>query len=253
MLRHRIAHVALEPVARMRGAQAAHQAVARDLGNDRGRGDREHQRVAADHRAALAIDIDAVDAVDEHEPGQYGKRLDGARQRPERRAADIVGLDARRRRDRDRDLGGRADFLVKDRARLGVQLLGIVQAPGDAPGIENDRRGNHRTGQRPPARLVAARDRENALLHRVTLAIEGGADDLVTQRKACGGGATHGGDPARIAARVQFARCAAVKVGDREPGGRPAVLLGRTHAGSRFSLRILWQKLGHALLELRPS
>ena len=67
MLRHAVAHVALEAVAGMRERQPHHQPVARDLGDDRGRRDRRHQRVAGDHRLAVAAAVDAVAAVDEHE------------------------------------------------------------------------------------------------------------------------------------------------------------------------------------------
>ena len=54
VLGHAVAHVALEAVARMGGADLHHQAVARHLGDDRGGRDREHQRVAAHHRLAVA-------------------------------------------------------------------------------------------------------------------------------------------------------------------------------------------------------
>ena len=65
MLGHAVAHVALEAVAGMRQAEPRHQPVARHLGDDRGRRDRGHERVAADHRLAVAAGIDAVAAVDE--------------------------------------------------------------------------------------------------------------------------------------------------------------------------------------------
>ncbi len=42
----------------------------------------------------------------------------------------------------------------------------------DALGIENDRRGDHRAGERSPARLVAAGDREDAFVERAPLAPE---------------------------------------------------------------------------------
>jgi len=54
VLGHRIAHVALETVAGMRGTDASHQPVARHLGDDGCCRDREHQRIAADHRNAIA-------------------------------------------------------------------------------------------------------------------------------------------------------------------------------------------------------
>ena len=104
MLRHAIAHMALEAVARMRGADLRHQAVARHLGDDRGRGDRRDQRVAADHRLAIAGHVDAIAAVDEDEMRADRKRGDRARQRPERGLQDIVAVDARGRAEGDGDL-----------------------------------------------------------------------------------------------------------------------------------------------------
>src|SRR5262245_28512141 len=100
-----VAHVTLEAIARMSGAEPGHEAIAHDLGDD-GRGrDRQHQRVAVDDRLAVATGIDLVDAVDEHEFGPDRQGAHRARQRPERRSADIVTVDPRRRTERHRHLG----------------------------------------------------------------------------------------------------------------------------------------------------
>src|SRR5437762_3123456 len=64
MFRHAIAHMPFEAIARMRGAEAGHQPVAGDLGDDRGGSDRDNEPVAADHRLAIAAGIDAVAAID---------------------------------------------------------------------------------------------------------------------------------------------------------------------------------------------
>src|ERR1700691_4696001 len=48
MFGHAVAHVALEAITRMGGAETGHEAVARDFGDDRGGRDRRHQAVAAD-------------------------------------------------------------------------------------------------------------------------------------------------------------------------------------------------------------
>ncbi len=108
---HGVAHVALETVARMVEREAAHQPVARHLGDDRGCGDRRHDRVAADHRIAAASDVDLVAAVDEHMLRPVRQRMHGPRQRPQRRAQDVVAIDARDRGDGDGDLRSGADLL----------------------------------------------------------------------------------------------------------------------------------------------
>ena len=113
MLRHRIAHMALEAVAGMRGADLLHQPVARHLGDDRRRGDRRDQRVAADHGLAIAGHVDAIAAIDEDEMRADRKGGHRARQRPERRPQDIVAVDARGRAEGDRDLRTVANDVVE--------------------------------------------------------------------------------------------------------------------------------------------
>ena len=73
----------------------------------------------------------------------------------------------------------------------------------DPLGIEDDRGGDHRTGERPPSRLVAARDRKHAALHRGAFARKCRADVVVAERQACGGLRLMRGDPARIAEEIQ--------------------------------------------------
>ena len=87
MLGHAVAHVALEAVAGMRETEPRHQPVARDLGDDGGRRDRQDQRVARDHRRAFAAAIDLLVAVDEDELRPDRQRLDRARQAPTARRA----------------------------------------------------------------------------------------------------------------------------------------------------------------------
>ena len=164
MLRHGIALVGLETVARAILRQRAHQPVARHLGDDRGRRDRQDQPVAADHGVAVAGDIEPVAAVDEHMLRRFRQRLHRARQRPQRGAQDIVAIDPRRRAEGDRERRGGADFLEQFLAALGGQPLGIVDAlresawgraprrrppPGPPAGRGRPRR------SRPPARRRA--------------------------------------------------------------------------------------------------
>ena len=83
MLRHRIAHVTLEAVAGIGGADLHHQPGARDLGDNRCGSDRKHQRIARDYRLAIAGNFDAIAAVD-LKPGDAGRAL------AELRAAGVV-------------------------------------------------------------------------------------------------------------------------------------------------------------------
>src|SRR5580704_19328464 len=85
-LRHAIAHVAFEAVTGMGGAEARHQPVARNFGDDRRRGDRSDETVAADDGLAVAAGIDAVATVDEDKTRFYRQSGNGASERPQRRA-----------------------------------------------------------------------------------------------------------------------------------------------------------------------
>src|SRR6185295_893316 len=96
MFRDAVALVALEPVSRMHRADAGHQAVAHDFGDDRSGGDRGNERIAGDHGLAIAAAIDAVATVDKDELGRRWQSLDGPGQRPQRGAQNVVAVDARR-------------------------------------------------------------------------------------------------------------------------------------------------------------
>ena len=184
MLRHGIAHMALEAVAGMRQAEATHQPVAGHLGDDRGRRHRQQQRVAGHHRLAIAAAIDLHVAVDENELRPHRQRPHRARQRPERGAQDVVAVDAFDRAERHRHLRRGADFLVQSFALRRAELLGIVEAARDVARIEDDRRRHHRAGERSPTRLVAAGDREDAFVERAPLAPESRAQHGLIERQA---------------------------------------------------------------------
>ena len=66
----------------------------------------------------------------------------------------------------------------------GIELLEIVEAARNASGVENDRRSNHRAGERPPARFVASGDRPHAALERGALAAKGRTDVIFCQRQS---------------------------------------------------------------------
>ena len=111
------------------------------------------------------------------------QRGDRARQRPQRRAQDIVAIDAPRRRHGDRDLRAGADAFVEHLAPLRREPLRIVKAAGNIVGIENDGSGDDRSGERTAPGFVASGDRPHAAF----------------ERRAARGG-TSGGEPPRRAA-----------------------------------------------------
>ena len=229
MLRHAVAHVALEAVAGMRRAEPHHQPVARDLGDDRGGGNRQHQRVAGDDRLAVAAGVDPVAAVDEHQLGPHRQRPHRARQRPERGLQDIVAVDARGRAEGNRDLGGGANPPVELLALRRRQLLGIVEPARDALGVEHDGGGDHRAGQRPAPRLVAAGNRPQPAVERGAFAPECRAHVAVVKRQAgirfvCG--ATHRPRSCAPGAQVNR-RPAAAENGGEKSFANPAGSAGR--------------------------
>ena len=209
MLGHAVAHMALEAVAGMGGADLHHQAVAHHLGDDRCGGDGEHEGIPRDHRLAIAAGIDLVAAVDEDEPRPHRQRRDRARQCPQRRLPDVVAIDAGPRAEGDADLGGGADARVELLALHGGELLGIVEAAGDPFGIENDCRGHHRPRQGTASGLVAPRHRKDTALDGGALAPKARPQRRLGERQAGGGrlavrsgpdgDATHGAILAQIA------------------------------------------------------
>src|SRR5581483_9790032 len=146
-----------------------HQAVAGHLRDDRGCGNRRHDAVAADYRLHLAIERQAVAAVDENITWPARERIHGTGERPQARPQDIVAVDARRRRDANRDLSGRRDLLEEDVALFGIEHFGIIKALRYARGIEDHRRRHDRPGPWAPARFVASGDRREpeAILPRL--------------------------------------------------------------------------------------
>src|SRR5690606_17747488 len=72
---------------------------------------------------------------------------------------NIVAVDPRRWRERDRYFGRRANFEEQLLAPLGGEFLGIVEALWNALGVEDDCRRGHRSGERRYPCLVAAGDR----------------------------------------------------------------------------------------------
>ena len=149
MLGHAVALVGFEAVARTILRQRAHQPVARHLGDDRGRRDRHHQPVAADHRLAVAADVDPVAAVDEHVFGRFRQRTAPRAPAPTARRAGYC-----RGRSAPVDPKATATAAVaqissnSSSRRSGRQPFGIVDALGDAL---RDRARRRRPPPDPPA------------------------------------------------------------------------------------------------------
>src|SRR5207248_5173338 len=185
---HAVALVVLETVAGIEQPQSRHEPVTRDLGHDRGGRDRGEDRITADHGLAVASSVAAVTAVNEHELRPHRQACDGTCERPKRGPQNVVPVDPPRRRDGHRHLRAGANLGVQLLARLWIELLGIIKPARYAFGVEHDGGGDYRTGERSPARFVAARDRPHAALDRRAFAPKGRADLRFAQRQ------THGTD-----------------------------------------------------------
>src|ERR1700722_14514476 len=89
-----VADMARKAIVRIKRVETGHHPVARDLGDNRGGGDRETRGVALDDRAPLAAKARRpVAAVDECESRTQRQSVDGARHRRKRRAANIEKID----------------------------------------------------------------------------------------------------------------------------------------------------------------
>jgi hypothetical protein len=143
-----------EAVVGIGAADSRHQAVAGDLGDDRGRGDRHRQAVAADDRLGRAGQAGRQHvAVDQDVVGAERQAGHGAAHAPQRGAEDVHPVDPGAARDHDRDQPlledeGEEAFAVGRR-----QALRIVEALRH-PAREENGRHHHRAGERPAAGLV---------------------------------------------------------------------------------------------------
>jgi len=163
MLRHAVTHVPLKTVARKGKPEPHHQPVARHLGDDRSRRDRQHKRISRHHRYAIATTVDLLISIDEDQFRQNRKRLDRARQRPKRSAQDIVAVDALDCAECDRDLCAGADLFIELLALPSIELFGVVEPARNSVGIQNDGGRNHRPGKRATPGLIATGNRPNAI------------------------------------------------------------------------------------------
>src|SRR6476661_5203259 len=165
-----VAHVGGELPARMQRVRAMHEAIAGDLGDDRGSRDRGRRRVAVDDRALRIADVGNREAVDETEAVGPRDAHERVVQRVEVRPVQAARVDpGRAARDRG-DLHRRAhDDRVERLARGGVVLLGVVEqregadvADAQRFDVEEHGGGDERAGEAAAAGLVGTGDPADA-------------------------------------------------------------------------------------------
>src|SRR5437763_8341906 len=136
-----------------------HQPVARDLRDDRRRGDRRAARVSVDQVALRAGQRGQRDEVGDDELGDDAEHGQGLAHGQDRRLQDIDAVDGEVVDDADADGDGPLmDERVELFAPLGREELGVGQALHAAPGIEHHGRRHHGPRQRAPAGLVQPGD-----------------------------------------------------------------------------------------------
>ncbi|KIU01556.1 hypothetical protein QU38_01020, partial [Staphylococcus aureus] len=133
----------------MQRVQFDHHRIAPVLGDDRGGGDRQAKRVAADHGMAPVAPVRTAIAVDQHEGRGRPERLDRASHRQHRRPEDVQPIDLLDRRDPDSDLRTSENLGAEPLAPGRGERLGIVDALGNAFRVEHHGGGDHRAGERP--------------------------------------------------------------------------------------------------------
>jgi hypothetical protein len=149
---------------------AVHEAVARDLGDDRCGGDRGARGVAVDDRPLLVAELGHREAVDEAQAVRASDPCQGVAQRGEVRVVQAARVDAAHAAGHDVDAHRRAqDDRVELVAGLGVVLLGVVQgreradlADAERLDVEEHGSGDERAGETSAPGLVGARDPPHA-------------------------------------------------------------------------------------------
>jgi hypothetical protein len=170
VLRGRVAHVRGELPAGVHGVGAVHEPVARDLRDDRRGRDGGAGGVAVDDRALLVAEVGHREAVDQAEGARPRDAEQRVAQRGEVGAVQAAAVDAahapRHRVDLD---GGAQDEREQPLTGLDVVLLGVVQRAeradvGDRERleVEEDGRGDERTGEAAAAGLVGPGDPADA-------------------------------------------------------------------------------------------
>ena len=148
-----------------------HHPVARDLGDDRGGGDRAALGVAVDDRLRRPLPARAGIAVDQH-PGRLDpERLDRASHRQHARPVDVDAVDLLDRGDADATSGDLRELRVKRLALLERQILEIVDPAREFVAVEDAGGGDDRA--RRAARILPRRRPRAAA--EIELELEGAA------------------------------------------------------------------------------
>ncbi len=151
--------VAIPGINGMPLVQSDHQPVARDLGDDRGRGDGNRDAVATDQGLAWTGQSGGIITIDQGKDRRSGQGANSAGHRQMGGLADVDEIDfidaglANANRNRTRH-----DLIEENFASFGRELLGIVEALGKAAALENHGSGNDGTGERAAPSLIHAGD-----------------------------------------------------------------------------------------------
>src|SRR6476646_7014236 len=165
-----VADVPCEAVRGIERVEAAHQAVARHLRHDRGRGNRRAFLVAVDDGSVLRRSRAEPEAVDEAGLGRRSQRLEHRPQAGEVRAVQAVAVDVAGRDHAHGDaLRARDDGAEEVLAPLRRALLRVVEK-AERPDavvaqravVEENARHDERAGERAAPRLVGAGDEARA-------------------------------------------------------------------------------------------
>lgn len=158
-----VAFVLAEAIFGKARAEIAHDRVARDLGNDAGRGNGKAEAIAVDDGGLGQGERKNGKPIDEHVIGPEAERFDGRAHRLVGGAEDVDRVNLKRIDDSDRP----GDCLVGDQfvidffTAFGEKLLGVVQSGVAKFFGEDHRRRYDRAGERAAARFIEAGDRRD--------------------------------------------------------------------------------------------
>ena len=214
----------------MRAARR-HHAVAHDLGDDRGGGDRLRALVALDHRLPVAGAGRAARRARRPAPAAASAPGRRAARRIASRLALRMSVRSMVSAEHEANETASAFFRMiansASRSSCG-QPLGIVEPLGDALGVE-DHRGRHdRPGQRPAAGLVEPGHRPDAALHRASSRWRSRGGSLPSRTRAenqsvvepsCGDARTSSDSPQASGPGAVGGRHRRLWAGDRGPDG----------------------------------
>src|SRR5271169_5876411 len=176
VLAGRIPDVGLPAISPIAPGERAHDAIARDLGDDRGRRDRKAEPISLHDGLHGTGERRRDVAVYEGHVGVNPEGGDRPRHRQQRSAQDIDAVDFTRARRTKADMRDAAPDASPDCPPARLALLGgqhlrivepLVQGPGEATRVEDYGGGHDRPSERPAPGLVdAADDPRRAPLNR---------------------------------------------------------------------------------------